>query len=330
MLPDRIGQILWGLASVAVFVWSLRVFYRDVLPRQWPREAEAAFLSLTLAGSLRGLWSLQSNAVLMACVLLAASAIVRYRWWRAAWLLALPIYIKVWPAITAGLLGIHWPKKLIARGIVVCTALAAIPFVTKVPAAAMDGYHAWFDCLTHREAAAMRFTGYRDAWTIWEQIHTPVDKRAYFTLQAAAGLAVLGWSLWLRRRNRSPREVIVYTLAAWTCWQLLLGPGSERLTFMIIAPFAAWSLITSYMQKRDFLLALAAFAIMFIFGSGAVERILIRWIPAAVALQPIGVIVFVVWLVRQAARNVAHQAIPEQLVRSAISTEIFTQQKLAA
>ena len=30
-----------------------------------------------------------------------------------------------------------------------------------------------------------RFDGYRDAWTIWEQIHTPVDGRAYFVLQAS-------------------------------------------------------------------------------------------------------------------------------------------------
>jgi hypothetical protein len=33
LLPDRLGQTLWGLLGVGLFVWSLRVFYRDVLPR---------------------------------------------------------------------------------------------------------------------------------------------------------------------------------------------------------------------------------------------------------------------------------------------------------
>src|SRR5205085_7939399 len=84
LLPDWLGQTLWGLVSVGLFVWSLRVFYRDVLPQHWPKAAEAAFLLLALVGSLRGIWSLQSNAVLMACVLFGAAAVVRQRWWRAA------------------------------------------------------------------------------------------------------------------------------------------------------------------------------------------------------------------------------------------------------
>ncbi len=284
IFPDWLGQMLWGLASVTLFVGSLRVFYRDVLPQHWPREVEAAFLLLTLAGSLRGLWSLQSNAVLMACILLAAAAIVRQRWWKAAWLLAAPVYIKVWPAVAAGLLGVHWPKKLIARITLACVALGLVPFATKAPAVAADYYKAWMECLANREKTALRFTGYRDAWTIWEQIHSPVDKRAYFALQATAGLAVLGWSLWLRRRRtqspsplvgegwgdgtpldkRKASELIVYTLAAWACWQLLLGPGSERLTFLIIAPFAAWSVITSYLERRHFWLAVAASVTTFI------------------------------------------------------------------
>jgi hypothetical protein len=327
LLPDWLGQMSWGLTSVALLLWSLRTFYREVLPQHWPREAEAAFLLLALAGSMRGLWSLQSNAVLMACILLAAAAMVRYRWWRAAWLLALPVYIKVWPAVAGGLLSVHWPKKLIARITLACVALGLVPFATKAPAVAADYYKAWMQCLADREETAQRFTGYRDAWTIWEQIHSPVDKRAYFALQATAGLAVLAWSLWLRRRQISRRyappqaqglqplglatqrehsatdfrQLITCTLAAWTCWQLLLGPGSERLTFLIIAPFAAWAIITSYLERRHFWLAAAAFFTTFVLGAGGIERILIRWFPAAITLQPIGVILFAIWLVRHAA-----------------------------
>ncbi len=296
--PDRVGQLLWGLSSVTVFVWSLRVFYRDVLPQHWPREAEAAFLLLSLIGSLRGMWSLQSNAVLMACILGATAAIVRYRWWKAAWLLAAPVYIKVWPIVIGGLLAVHWPKKLLGRLTLACAALAMVPFATKAPAFVADIYKDWIECLAARQGTAMRFTGYRDAWTIWEQIHSPVSHHGYFWLQATAGLAVLGFSVWVRRRN--PRELITCTLAAWSAWQLLFGPGSERLTFLIIAPFAAWSLMTTYFERRNFRLALVAFVTMFIFGSGGMERILVRVLPAAVAIQPIGVILFCIWLVRHA------------------------------
>lgn len=341
ILPNRLGQMVWGLTSMGLFLWSLRVFYRDVLPRSWPRDTEAGFLLLTLGGSLRSLWSLQSNAAIMACVLFAAAAIVRAGWWRAAWLLALPIYIKVWPAIVAGLLGVHWPKKLIGRGIVACAALACIPFLTKLPSQVGGYYQAWIDCLARREAAAVRFTGYRDGWTIWEQFSSPVNPHAYFMVQAAGGLATLAWCVWIGRRlnrrqleirseHRSQRtgqtrgfsgaipadstvmgsvadarttsDIIINTLAAWSIWQLLLGPGTERLTYLIVAPFAAWAIVASHIERRNVGLATAAFITTFVLGSGGIERVLVRWVPAATAIQPIGIILFSVWLTRHAVR----------------------------
>jgi hypothetical protein len=300
-LPAPWGQLLWGLLSVGAFLWSLRVFYRHVLPASWPADAEAAFLLLVLAGSLRGIWSMQSNAILMACILFAAAAVVRFRWWRAAWLLAAPVYIKLWPAVAAGLLAVHWPRKLIGRLTLACVALACIPFLTKLPATVLNGYRQWVECLEQRQATALRFTGYRDAWTIWELFHTPVDPRAYFALQAAAGLATLAWSLWLRRGNRPAAEIVTYTLAMWSVWQLLFGPGSERLTYLIVAPFAAWALICSFLERRHLWLSTAAFVTLFFLGSGNAERILMRFIPAAIALQPIGLILFAAWLMRHAA-----------------------------
>jgi hypothetical protein len=310
LLPDRLGQMLWGLTSVVLFVWSLRVFYRDVLPRHWPKSMEAGFLLLTLGGSLRGIWSLQSNTLIMACILFAAAAIVRNGWWRAAWLLAAPIYIKVWPAIAAGLLAVHWPKKLVGRGIVACGALACVPFFTKAPAAVMGYYHDWIECLGSRQANAGRFTGYRDGWTIWEQFSSPVNAKAYLIVQAIGGLATLAWCLWIGKvqkaeGRRQKAEIITYTLAAWSVWQLVLGPGTERLTYIIVAPFAAWAIVTSYLEGRNFRLAVLAFATTFILGAGGVERKLIHLIPWAPALQPIGVIIFAVWLTRHAASGTA-------------------------
>ena len=303
ILPDWLGQTLWGLLSVGLFVWSLRIFYRDVLPNNWPWQAEPIFLALVLAASARGTWSLQSNAILMAGILFGASAVVRRGWWRAAFLLAAPVHIKLWPIVAGGLLSVLWPRKLIGRFVVACSALALIPFLTKAPSEVADYYRAWSHRLIDRQATAQRFTGYRDAWTIWEQIHSPVDKQAYFILEASAGLAVLGWSLWLKhsRTKRSDSEIVTYTLAAWASWQLLFGPGTERLTYLIVAPFAAWAVITSFVERRHQWLATAAFLTTFLLGAGFAERILVRITPAAVALQPLGVIVFGAWLVLHAA-----------------------------
>jgi hypothetical protein len=123
-------------------------------------------------------------------------------------------------------------------------------------------------------------------------------------MEAAAGLAVLGWSLWLRHSRslkRSDAEIVICTLATWASWQLLFGPGSERLTYLIIAPFASWAVIRSFVERRHQWLAAAAFATTFFLGAGFAERILVRIAPAAVALQPFGVILFAAWLITHAA-----------------------------
>jgi hypothetical protein len=86
----------------------------------------------------------------------------------------------------------------------------------------------------------------------------------------------------------------------WSAWQLLFGPGSERLTYLIIAPFAAWAMLTSFFERRNLWLATAAFITMFLLGSGNAERVLIRWTHTAVALEPMGVLLFAAWLLRHA------------------------------
>lgn len=302
ILPDWLGQTLWGLAGASLFLWSLRVFYRQVLSKTCPGQGEPFFLILVLAASARGMWSLQSNAILMAGILFGAAAVVRGQWWRAAFLLAAPVHIKLWPIVAGGLLSVVWPKKMIGRLAIACAALAMIPFLTKAPRRVADYYESWSQRLIDRQANAQRFTGYRDAWTIWEQIHSPVHKGAYFVMEAAAGLAVLGWSLWLkhpRSLKRSDAEIVICTLAAWASWQLLFGPGSERLTYLIIAPFASWAVIRSFVERRQGL-ATVAFLTTFVLGAGFAERIMVRAAPAAVALQPIGIILFVIWLARDA------------------------------
>ena len=117
---------------------------------------------------------------------------------------------------------------------------------------------------------------------------------------------MLAWCVWLKQSrggNRPVAEIVTYTLAAWASWQLLFGPGTERLTYMIVAPFAAWAMMTSYLERRNFVLSSAVFATMFILGAGFAERFLIRSIPASVAVQPIGVIMFATWLLQHAATS---------------------------
>ncbi len=303
--PDWFGGVLWNWASVGLLVWSLRKFFRDVLAFRGapllPGEAEGAFHLLVLIGTVRSIWSGQSNAILIALILFAAAAIVRRRWWRSALLLAAPVYVKIWPIVAAGLFSVQRPKRLALRVMTCIAALGALPLLTRASTAVVNSYNEWRDCLADRQATLMRYPGYRDAWTIWEQFASPVNPRAYAVLQAAGGLAVLGWCLWQRHRGYSSRQMAIYTLAAWSAWQLLLGPGTERLTYNIIAPALAWAVLEAYLTRRGRAWITATFITTFILGIGGVERLLVGFAPAATALEPLGVLMFAGWLVWHAA-----------------------------
>ena len=133
-LPDRLGAAVWILASVAILVWALHVLVRDVLPPpvgkgdRWSPWQERLFLTLTLGGSAVGIWSGQSNALVLALVALGLAAVVRRRWWTASLLLAMPVFIKIWPLAIVLLLVACWPRQLTGRFIAACLVLALIPF----------------------------------------------------------------------------------------------------------------------------------------------------------------------------------------------------------
>jgi hypothetical protein len=86
-------------------------------------------------------------------------------------------------------------------------------------------------------------------------------------------------------------------LATWASWQLLFGPGTERATFGIIAPLAAWGLVTTFRIARGRVVMVIAYALMVLGGFGQAERALLPSFPLAAALHPLGVLVFAGWLV---------------------------------
>jgi hypothetical protein len=298
-LPDRLGGLLWNLLSIGVLLAALQRMLADVLPGSWSRRQMGLFWGLTLVGAARGIWSAQSNTLLISCVLLAASAIARRRFWQAALLLAAAVSIKIWPLALVMLLVPWWPWALGSRFLAAGATLAAVPFLTRPWPYVLDQYRGWAAMLI--DTRTLRWPGYRDAWTIWEATGAPPHLDAYLGLQLIGGLAVLAWCLVQGRRNRDVRHRLTSILAAWVTWQMLFGPGTERLTYMILAPVTAWAVVASLARRRGRTLALAAWLMTGPFGMGGLERALEPYSAAATAILPLGALVFAVWLVHNGA-----------------------------
>ena len=218
-------------------------------------------------------------------------SIAARQWWLAAFLLAVPVHIKIWPVVPAFLLAIYWPKKLAFRFPLAVLAVGAVPFLTAPWAWVWRQYVGWYDLLVG--PAQVRHT-YRDAWTLWEVIHEPVNARVYMLLQLASAAGVF-WLCWRQRSRLSPKRQLLFVLVAWTAWQMTFGPATERATFGLIAPLSAWGLVTALQQRRRPKLMAAAWLIMTASTFGVVERAVMDWFPLVLASHPIGTMLFFLW-----------------------------------
>ena len=166
-LPGAFGPIAWSLVSIGLLGWAMHVAVRDVLPGCWSTQREAWFLVLVLIGSAVGIWSLQSNALVTALMVLGLAATRRQQWWKAAAFLAVPVFIKLWPLALVLLLIIYWPRQLLGRLAAVCLVLVLLPYLTRPPQIVAWQYREWYISLTGPLQA--QWPGYRDAWTVWEE-----------------------------------------------------------------------------------------------------------------------------------------------------------------
>lgn len=296
------GHLIWVLGSYAVFFFAAYKFYFEFsdINSKAPNEQTAAsalfgwYLILTALGSVRSVWNGQSNILLIALILLGLVALCQRRWWTCALLLMLAASIKVWPVILCGILAAHFPRQLISRFVVIGVVLLGFPFFTNSTEVVLSQYNFWLDSLLNNQLGR-RWPGFRDAWTIWEELIGPVNVNIYFAAQAITGLFTLILTATLGGYTQKQR--IFYILCAWLCWQLLFGPGTERATYSILAPVFALAVITHKDRFRPLLVMCGV--LFLVFTHGSFERLALQVFPAAKILIPMAAIVLFGWLLVQ-------------------------------
>lgn len=292
-MPLWLGGLVWSWLNLALFLHALRLFKREILPGEWNKNREGLFLILVLIGSVRGFWAAQTNALVFALVALATVAIARKQWWTAAWLLAIPLHVKVWPIAAAMLLAGCWPRQLVGRYFVAVIGVGAIPFLTKPFSIVCTRYADWF----HGLFGPMQLRhAYRDAWTLWEKIHPPVDDDLYTTLQLTMAAFAFGLCLRQQQRGIATRQLLTFICGIWAVWQLAFGPGTEQNTFGLIAPLTSWGLIMSFERRERRWLMGTAFVMTTILSNGHVERLVRDAVPLIMGAHPLGVLAFGGWL----------------------------------
>ena len=189
---------------------------------------------------------------------------------------------------------VHFPRQLFSRFVVIGIVLLGFPFVTNSPEVVLSQYTYWIDSLLNNQLGR-RWPDFRDAWTIWEELISPINANIYFAAQAVTGLLTLILTALLGGHTLKKR--IFYILCAWLCWQLLFGPGTERATYSILAPLFALAVVTHKNRLRP-LLAMSG-ALYLVFSHGSFEQLALQVFPAAKILIPTAVVVLFAWLLLQ-------------------------------
>ena len=92
-------------------------------------------------------------------------------------------------------------------------------------------------------------------------------------------------------------HLLTLIFSIWAAWQLLFGPATEQFTYGIIAPSAAWAVLVSFAEKKARWLTLAAWTLLALVPAGDIESAIGRIFPASPILAPLGVVLFIAWLV---------------------------------
>lgn len=243
LLPSPLGGILWAELNLYASWIGLRSLAKTFLFEEGADRITGWWLTLSLLGIARSIWPGQCNMLILSAAIGALVAIRRKRFSLAGMFLVAPIFIKVWPVAFLLLCVTLNPRKLILPVTLWTAFFALFPFLTQGYFYVTSEYHEWY--LAIIGPIAVRIRSY-DAWAVWEAFASPVSPRQYAVLQFLSG-AILAITVWLRKlRNVTPVAQNSFLLWGWTSWQVLFGPGVERLTLAIVSPLSAWILLSSW------------------------------------------------------------------------------------
>jgi hypothetical protein len=284
-VSNQLGEVLWRLLNVGVYLGAMIWWARTCLPRALSRSQTAALFLLALPLSIGSINNGQSNPLVIGLLLAAVAAAQDGRWNLTAFAVALATYFKLYPLAVGLLLVALYPRQLGLRLALALAAGAAAPFLLQDPVYVRCQYASWF----HYLLGDMRIdvplgAANRDLRLLFRVLAIPVSLPLYTAIQLVAAAAIAGLCVAARRAGWPAREALTTLLGWGCCWMLLLGPATESCTYILLAPSLAWATLDASSEPRP-LLARCCLAIsLILFGVSLVAN----WFPFARAVHALG------------------------------------------
>jgi hypothetical protein len=301
-----VANAVWRLLSIACLLGGLWSVLRFGPFHRIPARFHGLVYLLLLPLSLSNIDSGQANPIVIGLLLAGMAAACTGRWTLAALAVAGAVHWKIYPLVAGLLLIVAAPKKFTWRFLLFLALLAAAPFLFQKTSYVVEQYREW--ALTR--VADNRFAypieiAPLDLWFLLVRVlQLPLSETAYHLLRAATGAAIAAFCL-LGALRRWPVERLYGGLFAFVCaWMVLLGPASEWLTYLLLAPAASLAVVDvltrpSSRWTRATAFAAYGFLLLAVLRVGFVPKLQFPWL---LALQPLGGLCYTAYAIRRYGR----------------------------
>jgi len=242
------GSVLWRWMNMAIYLGSLVWAFRALFPTELGRLARASILLLLIPLSITSLNNAQVNGMLIGFLIGASIALREQRYRLAAFLAMGPVALKLYPVVFAMVAGLLYPRRFIAWFVMFVGLAAVLPFAFAETEYVANQYWQLYYAIVRDDRTGDITRAYRDLRLVFAHAGMPISDHAYQAIQvlAGAGIAAIAWIG--QRRGWSRDRLLAYVLALVCCWMTLLGPATEKATYIFLAPVLAWLLVEA---KRE-------------------------------------------------------------------------------
>lgn len=296
-VPDRLGSVLWRIASSGFYLNSVLWWIRTAAPKKVSATGRGALLILILILSLGNLGNGQCNPAMLAFLLAAMTQLEVDRWNLGAASAAIAGLLKVYPLSVGMLMAAAYPRRFASRLAGAFMIGLAIPLVLQRPTYVWKQYSLWIQCqfADHRANYPITLT-YNDLRQLLHLMHLPISASQYLALQLVSAVAIAALCV-AQRRVGGPRAQLLYTILSLACcWMVLLGPATEPATYILLSPVLAWEILEVFDRRRSVILGILVALIALSNGAGMLERLMPSARLLSYALRPASALVLFGWI----------------------------------
>jgi hypothetical protein len=242
-----LGSILWRLVMWALFLLALRATFGAGFPMRLSSRERAVFLLGLMPMAAANVNMGQPNLLVLTALLWATVRVRDAGTIAPSAAVVSATAIKVYP-LAHGLVLAALRPRLLWWLLPLLAVSLLLPFLLQHPHYVWRQYVSLFDMLSGEDRTLPDSTAfaYRDLRILVTAVGVNMPQHVFRLLQVIGGgsIVVLCWVL--RRRRIGEARLLDHAFALTMCWFMLLGPSTEKVTYVLLAPTLLWGAIEAW------------------------------------------------------------------------------------